>query len=117
MRELKKEETIIEEETAVFPIGPKSSFTLYQLMFNGGGVTMSTGVTASKPKPMCNVTISCQVIERMFIKHIDAIFTDDSVARPKNLILEISGGDPDINSRFGLHHSWLVPVWTTSKVS
>lgn len=115
--EHKKEETVTIEDTTDFKIGPDSRAALYQLVFSGGGISMSLTTTATEPKPLPNVTISCHVKQPLFLKDIDIVFTKQSVERPKNLIIESSGGNSDINGGFGGDYSWLVPVWTTSMVS
>lgn len=121
MVDKKREDSVTTVDTGVFKIGPNSRFALYKLVFNGAGLAMSTGITSTQPMPIENATISCQVRQKLFIKNIDVVYTEQLAERPIYSILEKNGVESSINRGpelgFDQLYSWLVPIWTTDEVS
>jgi len=115
--ERQSEETITNKEKQTFLVGANSRLAVYQLIFDGPGVTYKTGIISTNPDPKANVTISCSLYAKTFLKDIDVVYSSSSVERPKNLIVDNIYHDNDINKGFQGKYVWLVPVWTNHTVS
>jgi len=115
--EKKMEITSSRKMTEVFVVGPKSKMRVYRLIFSGPGITYATETVSTNPKPMKDVLISCTVKQKLFLKDIRVVHSSSASQRPRDLIEDNLMKKHDINSGFGGKYVWLVPVWTTSKVS
>lgn len=116
--EKKTETTVTEELTREFTVGANSIGEMFRLIYKGPGVTYATGTVSTDGNlPLEKVFITCRVRQVPMIKEIQVMYTDQSIDRPQNVITDTFGGSPDVNKGFKGKYVWLVPIWTSKKVS
>lgn len=116
--ERKTETTVTEVLTKEFTVGANSIGEMFRLIYKGPGVTYATGTVSSNGSlPLDKVFITCRVRQTPLIKDIRVMYTSQSIDMPENVITDTFGGSPDVNKGFGGKYVFLVPVYTSNKVS
>ncbi|EKM50341.1 uncharacterized protein PHACADRAFT_105609 [Phanerochaete carnosa HHB-10118-sp] len=96
-------------------IGPRSKLNLYQKVFNFAGLNYECDTFKTSSAPLYQtkvVDVTVRVRPVSFIRDIEVIYGDYAAQAPAVRVVEVSGGNDDINAGFGGKYVWLRPIYT-----
>ncbi|KAI0696445.1 hypothetical protein BC835DRAFT_1271922 [Cytidiella melzeri] len=93
-------------------VGPNSKLALYQQRFQAPGINVQGSAVSTNPPSPQAVTIEYTVKPIRFVKDIEVHYGDHPSDAPANRVLELSGGNDDINYQYGGKYVWIVPTFT-----
>ncbi|KAA8907998.1 hypothetical protein FN846DRAFT_946297 [Sphaerosporella brunnea] len=105
---------IVSEFEREYRIGPHSKLSLYQLYFDGPGITYGCDVYRTTKEPREEVMIHVRMKEIEFVSGITVVYGNSQFEKPDDSVKEIHGGNADINAGYGGSYVYLVPTWTTT---
>ncbi|GJE90456.1 hypothetical protein PsYK624_065920 [Phanerochaete sordida] len=98
------------KQTYVVP--PRAALRLYQRTFRAAGVVYRSDAVAAAPGPDEAVDIALAVRQVAFVRDLEVVCGGAAAPLPPGRVVELAGGDGDLNVGADGRHVWLVPVYT-----
>ncbi|GJE91722.1 hypothetical protein PsYK624_078720 [Phanerochaete sordida] len=108
-------QTTVQSTEQTYTVGPRSRLNLYQKVFHFAGLDHECDAVRVSPRVLREseaVDVVVRARPVAFVKDIQVVYGDCAAEAPPLRVVEVHGGNADINAGFGGKYVWLVPLYT-----